>query len=477
MKAKTRKISKPMDDRKAAGTVRPVQIKFKNQELRKLREHMLADTSREYYACLLGKQHRIGDLRIITVVDVRYPAEESYKQQAGASLRVSGEFLRDLLLEIEGRIDVDTLIDVHTHPFSSGNVWFSGTDDRDEMDFLKYMRGEGLHIGLASIVLSRTDYQARLWEQDGKGRIVSSPARLKTQKMSEWIPSSDDRTDGKKAETAEVDDRFHRSVLALGLDTMRAITGDQTITVAGVGGVGSVIAEHLVHMGFRHIHLIDFDTLELSNLNRIAAATYEDAANHRIKVEAIRENLLRINPKAEIVAHNCDVFAPEAERVIADSDWILVATDNHASRYRIQDLAFRYYVPFITAGVNITVDEGKIQDMSGEVILVRIGDRVCLTCLKRLRYNDIASEIHPDPNVREGLVRKGYVQGMDVKEPAVKTLNTHLATLAVDTLVNQYTERQRDAVIRVYEDNAAPVIYEDVESVECRDLNCHICSI
>lgn len=55
-----------------------------------------------------------------------------------------------------------------------------------------------------------------------------------------------------------------------------------------------------------------------------------------------------------------------------------------------------------------------------------------MTCLKRLKYNEIAKQLSPDKNVREGLVRKVYVQGLDVKEPAVKTLNTHLATLAVD---------------------------------------------
>ncbi|WP_037355330.1 ThiF family adenylyltransferase [Selenomonas sp. FC4001] len=466
--------TKPQDKSLLSKDNQRIEIRFKNQDLRNLREQMLADKSKEYYACLLGKRWDIGDLCVITVKDVRFPEAESYKQQAGAALRVSGEFLRDTLLEIESRIDVDTLIDVHTHPFSDKNVWFSHIDSEDEKNFLKYMRDEKLAIGLASIVLSQTDYQARLWEANTQGKIISRPALIKTQKWSEQIPSSNPKFNEQHA--VEPNAQFNRSVLALGLDTMRAITGNQVITVAGVGGVGSIIAEHLVHMGFRHIHLIDFDTLELSNMNRIVAVTHEDAVNQRVKVEAIRENLLKINPDADIIAHNSDVFTKEAEKIMANSDWILVATDNHASRHHIQEIAFRYYVPFITAGVNITVENGQIQDMSGEVILIRIGDRVCLTCLKRLRYNDIAAEIHPDLNVREGLVRKGYVQGMDVKEPAVKTLNTHIATMAVDVLVNQYTERQQDAVIRVYEDNVAPLIYEDKESVACRNLKCHVCS-
>lgn len=119
-----------------------VQIKFKNQDFAELRRHLLADLGREYYACLLGKHQTIGDLHIITVSDVYYPDESYYNQQGVAALRVSGEFLRERLIELSNRIDVDTMIDVHTHPFSTGNVWFSGTDDRDEINFTKYLRDE-----------------------------------------------------------------------------------------------------------------------------------------------------------------------------------------------------------------------------------------------------------------------------------------------------------------------------------------------
>ena len=456
-----------------------VVIKFKNQDFSRLRAQLLADSSREYYACLLGKKHFVDDLCIITVADIYFADSQYYRNQSVAALRVSGEFLRERLLELDRRIDVDTMIDVHTHPFSESNVWFSGTDDRDEINFVKYLHDQGAeNIFYASIVLSQTDYKARYWQMDKSGRVYQTPALIKTQKIGESIPSSDEKFRRKVVSSNEsVDEMFNRSVLALGLDNMRRITSDQIISVVGVGGIGSIIAEHLIHMGFRYLNLVDFDTLEISNLNRIVAATYDDAVKHKVKVEAIRDNLLKINPKAKIKSFNNKIEDKAIERVIAGSDWVMVATDNHASRFTIQQLAFKYYVPFITAGVNITVEDGKIRDMSGEIILIRMGDKVCLTCLKRLKYNEIAKQIHPDKNVREGLVRKGYVQGLDVKEPAVKTLNTHLATLAVDTLVNQYTERQRDVIIRVFEDNFAPVIYEDAESVAERNLSCSICDI
>ena len=448
-------------------------IKFQNQALNELRRNLLADLENEYYACLLAKTNIIADMCIITVIETIYPDVSFYDRQGTVSLKVSWDFMREVLNEAYERIDVDTVIDVHTHPFSKSDAWFSGVDDNDEKTFARYLKDKAPELHYASIVFSQTTYQARYWEISRLGRALHYPAFIRTQKISESIPSSDDDTDGAK----EIDEMFSRSVLALGLDNMRRITGGQEITVAGVGGIGSIIAEHLVHMGFSRINLIDNDTLELTNLNRIAGVSYKDASEGKIKVDVIKRHLQDINPKAEIRAYNISVFDDEAEEVIARSDWVIIATDSHASRYRIQDIAFRYYVPFIAAGVNITVNDGIITDMSGEIILIRIGDKVCLTCLGRLKYNEIAKEIHPDKNVREGLVAKGYVTGQDVKDPAVKTLNSHLAAMAVDVLVNQYTERERDAVILVYEDNGFPAIYEDKDSVRFRDMHCRVCDI
>lgn len=444
-------------------------IRFKNQALSQLRGRLLEDLSNEYFAALLAKQEIVGDLRVLTVMDARYPEADAYEGQGGASLRVSFDsFMRGVLTEIDERLDVDTVIDVHTHPFSKQSAHFSGIDDADEREFAKYLEPYG--IGYASIVFSQTEYSARWWGIGKKGRPRWEIAFVKTQKASEQIPSSDERR-----EVDEVPCMFDRSVRALGLDGMRAITSAQTVAVVGVGGLGSIIAEHLAHMGFSRIALVDFDRLETANMNRIVGACFADAEAGKLKVEAVRDHLLAINPKAHVKVLPCDVFDDRVEAVIADSDWVLVATDNHASRFHVQELCFKYFVPFITAGVNITVDGGKVADMSGESILVRMGDRVCLSCLGRVNFNEIAKERHPDPAVREGLVSKGYVTGNDVKEPAVKTLNAHLATIAVDTLVNQYTERRRDAVVTVYEDNDSPSIYEDTYSTEHRCMDCSVC--
>ncbi len=455
-------------------------IKFKYGDLEGLRARLLEDLSREHFAVLLGKTQKIDGYTIINVIDLLFPAQSDYNQQSVAFLRIKKDFIHRSLVELTNRYDVDTIIDVHTHPFTQGSVSFSATDDGDEKTFFRFLKEKFAGIHYASIVFSQRRYSARVWTLSS-GSTVARRALIKTQTSLENIVSSDfhEHTDEHYEKTAitEVEGFFNRSALALGLDVMRTIMHDQVISIVGVGGLGSIVAEHLIHMGFHEINLIDPDALEMSNLNRVVGAYYEDAQQKLSKVDVVKRHVTKINPKATVLAYKRDVHDKEMESVLALSDWIIVATDNHSSRRKVQELSVKYFVPLISVGVNITVKENKIEDMSGEVITARVGDYLCLSCLNRINPIKVASERHPDKTIREALVKRGYVTGQDIKEPAVKTLNTFLATMAVEVLINQYTDARRHVPILVYENNGYMSMYEDRESVQLRNKHCFICNI
>src|SRR6266571_3705661 len=273
-------------------------IKFKHGDLACLRGRLLEDLSREHFAVLLGKTQKINGYTIINVVDLLFPARSDYNHQSVALLRIKKDFIHKALVELTSRYDVDTIIDVHTHPFTQAGVSFSGTDDDDEKTFFRFLKKtfDGMHY--ASIVFSQRRYSARVW-LFSSGSIVARKALLKTQTSPENIASADfdEYTDGRgeilrfaqndkvKAQNDKVkaqqdkgkvlQDRgdaqhdegyvqyesaltgeegiFNRSALALGLDVMRTIMHDQVISIVGVGGLGSVVAEHLIHMGFHEI--------------------------------------------------------------------------------------------------------------------------------------------------------------------------------------------------------------------------------
>lgn len=94
--------------------------------------------------------------------------------------------------------------------------------------------------------------------------------------------------------------------------------------VAGLGGLGSHIAIALARIGVGHLHLIDFDTVEPSNLNRQA---YGMRHLNMHKAEALREMILDINPYVDVQAEVLRITEKNASHVLRDDDIILEAFD------------------------------------------------------------------------------------------------------------------------------------------------------
>ncbi len=452
-----------------------IRIRFPQGAFASLRQRLLADPSQEAFALLFGRREMAGEGAIIRVIGSHFPQDGDYESRGLAHLRLRRQYIYDRLVEMRDKGEADTLIDVHTHPFSASAAAFSDQDDADERAFHRWLTDTLDDIHYASLVLSRSDYDARLWERCGAASLPR-PARARAQaELEQWPCAADpDLAPDQAAALDPAAGFLARGVLALGLDVLRRIVQDQRIAVIGVGGLGSAIAENLIHSGFHHLHLIDHDRVETTNLNRIVGAGVADAHAKRLKVEAVRDHLARINPAAHIAVHPTRIDDPALPPVLAYCDWFLIATDNHASRFQAQGLALRYGIPIIAAGVNIQVADGQITDMSGEVIVARWGDSLCLNCLGRISATQIAAA--SDPRLGTELARRGYVAGREVKEPAVKTLNALLAALAVEALLNQFTGRQAHDPILVYENNTRPCLYPDTESVAQRPKGCFHCT-
>jgi sulfur carrier protein ThiS adenylyltransferase len=99
---------------------------------------------------------------------------------------------------------------------------------------------------------------------------------------------------------------FERALLGqFGEENLTKIQNTR-IGIAGAGGLGSNCASNLVRCGFRKIKIADFDIVDHSNLNR--QFYFADQVGRK-KVEVLRENLLKINPDAEI-----DIFDGRIEK-------------------------------------------------------------------------------------------------------------------------------------------------------------------
>lgn len=104
----------------------------------------------------------------------------------------------------------------------------------------------------------------------------------------------------------------------------RAVLEKVRIGVAGAGGLGSNCAMHLVRSGIRHLVVADFDVVNESNLNR--QFFFRDQLGMK-KVEALKANLLRIDPEAEIQAVDVRLDAASTRELFRNCDVVVEAFD------------------------------------------------------------------------------------------------------------------------------------------------------
>lgn len=153
---------------------------------------------------------------------------------------------------------------------------------------------------------------------------------------------------------------FQRAEQLLGTDAMKRI-GAQRVIIFGVGGVGSWCAEALVRTGVQHLTLVDFDRVDVTNINRQLMATQQTIG--QVKVEALRERLLTINPQAEITAL-CKLFDEESAPTFAlDSyDFIIDAIDSLKDKALLIEMACQTKAKFFSSmGAALKLDPTRVQ--------------------------------------------------------------------------------------------------------------------
>ena len=119
---------------------------------------------------------------------------------------------------------------------------------------------------------------------------------------------------------------FRRTELLLGDELMERLSS-KSVIIFGVGGVGSWCAESLIRSGIRKLTIVDSDRVCITNINRQLMATTKTVG--QVKVDALKERLLTINPSAEITAMQQIFTAETAENFDLDSyDYIIDAIDS-----------------------------------------------------------------------------------------------------------------------------------------------------
>jgi molybdopterin/thiamine biosynthesis adenylyltransferase len=124
---------------------------------------------------------------------------------------------------------------------------------------------------------------------------------------------------------------------------------DSKVLLIGAGGLGAPAMLYLAAAGVGTIGVVDFDIVDLSNLQRQVIHTNERVGQK--KVESAAETIRALNPEVRVIPYDEMLTDANVDRLIAGYDVILDGTDTFETRYTLNDAAVRAGIPVVHASV------------------------------------------------------------------------------------------------------------------------------
>jgi molybdopterin/thiamine biosynthesis adenylyltransferase/rhodanese-related sulfurtransferase len=153
--------------------------------------------------------------------------------------------------------------------------------------------------------------------------------------------------------------RYSRHLLIpeVGLEGQRKLKNSSALII-GTGGLGSPVALYLAAAGIGRIGLVDYDTVDSSNLQR--QVIHGTSTVGKLKVESARAKLLDLNPDIQVDIYNEPYTSENALRIAKDYDIILDGTDNFPTRYLTNDVAVFLGKPNVYASIYRFDGQGSV---------------------------------------------------------------------------------------------------------------------
>ena len=242
---------------------------------------------------------------------------------------------------------------------------------------------------------------------------------------------------------------FHRQELAFGPALTRTLARLR-IGVVGCGATGTATVMLLARLGVRRLLLIDNDTVDTTNLNRLLAASASDVGAP--KVDVTRTMVERMGLGADVHTYKGWVGDAAVRERLKSCDVLFGCTDDHDGRALLNRFAYFYLVPVFDMGIRINVarDGASVTHADARVTAIIPGAR-CLLCHGvvnpvQAREDDLLRR-DPEEYARRRAEGEAYIRGGGLPNPAVVTFTTGVACMAVDEFVHRLTNYRRSGPI------------------------------
>jgi adenylyltransferase/sulfurtransferase len=140
----------------------------------------------------------------------------------------------------------------------------------------------------------------------------------------------------------------HLIIPDVGMDGQKRLKNAKVLCV-GAGGLGSPALMYLAAAGVGTLGIVEFDTVDESNLQRQIIHGQNDVG--RSKAESARDSVQQINPYTNVVLHEVRLDSSNVMEIFAQYDLIVDGTDNFATRYLVNDAAVLLNKPYIWGSI------------------------------------------------------------------------------------------------------------------------------
>jgi len=142
------------------------------------------------------------------------------------------------------------------------------------------------------------------------------------------------------------------------------------IVIAGIGGLGCASATYLTAAGIGRITIVDFDTVELSDLNRQILYWEEDIGEKKVAVA--QRKLSKLNPAVEIIPIFAKITEENVFSIIDGARVVVDGLDNLATRLMVNSACVKHKIPYVYGGVS---------RLRGMLTTIIPGKTPCLACV------------------------------------------------------------------------------------------------
>lgn len=210
------------------------------------------------------------------------------------------------------------------------------------------------------------------------------------------------------------------------------------VGIVGLGSVGSIVAEILARTGISYFTLIDFDSVEKKNLDRLTNVFEKDIG--RAKVSAIRDAITRSSssPKVTIREFDYSICEQQGFGSALDCDILFSCVDRPWPRQVLNFIAYAHLIPVIDGGILVRTNKTntKMKGADWKAHIVGNG-RVCLECLGQYKTENAKLEREgflDDPSYIDGLENSEFVNAHE----NVFVFSSHLASMEVLQMLSFY---------------------------------------